>query len=152
VLPAIAPGLIVQLPAGKPLRATLPVATAQVGCVIKPTIGADGIAGCALIKTFADNNEVQPAALVTVKLCVPVARFRIVVLPVLPAILPGLMVQFPAGKPLRTTLPVATAQVGCVIAPTIGADGVAGCALITTSADNTEVHPAASVTVKLYVP
>jgi hypothetical protein len=71
---------------------------------------------------------------------------------VLPAIAPGLIVQLPAGKPLSATFPVARAQVGCVIKPTIGADGVAGCALITTSADNTEVHPAASVTVKLYVP
>ena len=40
LLPAIAPGLIVQLPAGKPLNTTLPVATAQVGWVIVPTSGA----------------------------------------------------------------------------------------------------------------
>ena len=31
VLPAIAPGLMVQLPAGRPLNITLPVARAQVG-------------------------------------------------------------------------------------------------------------------------
>ena len=31
-----------------------------------------------------------------------------------------------AGKPLRITLPVAKAQVGCVIVPTKGAVGVAG--------------------------
>ena len=30
-LPAIAPGLIVQAPAGNPLKATLPVGVAQVG-------------------------------------------------------------------------------------------------------------------------
>jgi hypothetical protein len=38
--PVTAPGLIVQLPAGKPLSATLPVARIHVGWVIKPTIGA----------------------------------------------------------------------------------------------------------------
>ena len=36
--------------------------------------------------------------------------------------------------------------------PITGAAGVAGCALITTSADDTEVHPAAFATVKVYVP
>ena len=66
VLPVISPGLIVQLPAGNPLSTTDPVATAQVGCVIVPTAGAVGVAGCALITTFADAGEVHPAALVTV--------------------------------------------------------------------------------------
>ena len=46
-----------------------------------------------------------------------------VLLAPVPAIAPGLIVQFPAGKPLSTTLPVATAQVGCVIVPTVGAVG-----------------------------
>jgi len=42
-----------------------------------------------------------------------------------PEILPGLMVQVPVeGKPLSTTLPVAIVQVGWVIVPTVGADGV----------------------------
>jgi len=68
----------------------------------------------------------QPDAFVTVKVRVPVARPDIVVLAVFPAMAPGLMVQFPAGKPLNTTLPVAIAQVGCVIMPTIGAVGVKG--------------------------
>ena len=45
VEPAIDPGLIVQLPAGKPLNTTLPVADAHVGCVIVPTTGAVGVAG-----------------------------------------------------------------------------------------------------------
>ena len=31
-----------------------------------------------------------------------------------------------AGNPLRITLPVAKAQLGCVIVPTVGAVGVAG--------------------------
>jgi hypothetical protein len=36
------PGILktLQLPAGRLLKATLPVVTAQVGCVIVPTIGA----------------------------------------------------------------------------------------------------------------
>ncbi len=48
----------------------------------------------------------------------------IVVLVVLPLIEPGLMVQLPGGSPLRTTLPVPDEQVGCVIAPDTGADGI----------------------------
>ena len=55
-----------------------------------------------------------------------------------------------AGNPLRATLPVATAHVGWVIAPTIGAIGVAGCTLTTALADATEVHvDTPSVTVKV---
>ena len=64
-----------------------------------------------------------------------------------PANAPGLMVQLPMGKPLNTTLPVATEQVGCVIVPIVGAVGVGGCVLITTSADASEVHPTELVTV-----
>ena len=58
----------VQLPAtGNPLNATLPVAVEHVGCVIKPTVGAIGVKGCALITALAEANEVQPNELVTVK-------------------------------------------------------------------------------------
>ena len=69
-----------------------------------------------------------------------------VVLAVFPDIDPGLMVQLPAGKPLNTTLPVDTEHVGCVIIPTNGAAGVAGCSAMTTSAEATEIHPAKLVT------
>ena len=62
--------------------------------------------------TFADAGEVHPAALVTVKLYVPVARPVIVLVAPVPAIAPGFIVQLPAGSPLRTTEPVATVQVG----------------------------------------
>jgi hypothetical protein len=51
------------------------------------------------------------------------------------------------GKPFIITLPVATVHVGWVIVPTTGADGDMGCALITTLADATEIHPVALVTV-----
>ena len=64
-----------------------------------------------------------------------------------PVIPPGFIVQLPAGKPFNTTEPVATVHVGWVMVPTVGAVGVAGCGLITTSADAGEVHPAALVTV-----
>jgi len=70
-----------------------------------------------------------------------------VVLVPVPAIAPGLMVQFPAGKPFKVTLPVATVQEGCIITPTAGADGVAGCALITLLAEGDETHPEEFVTV-----
>ena len=65
---------------------------------------------------------------------------------------PGLVVTVHvpvAGKPFNTTLPVATVQVGFVIVPAIGAVGVEGCALITTLADETEIQPAALVTVNV---
>ena len=70
-----------------------------------------------------------------------------VVLVVFPVMPPGLMVQLPDGSPLKTTLPVANAQVGCVMVPTVGALGVAGCAFITTFADALEIHPTELVTV-----
>jgi len=123
--PAIPPGFIVQLPEGKPLNITLPVASTQVGCVIVPTTGAAGVAGCVLITTFVDAGDIHPAALVTVKLYVFAARPDIVVPDPDPAIPPGLIVQLPVGKPLNTTLPVAKPQVGCVIVPTAGAVGKA---------------------------
>ena len=48
-------------------------------------------------------------------------------------------------------VPVTTVQVGC-IRVTDGADGVTSCALITTPADDPEVHPEEFVTAKVYVP
>lgn len=66
--------------------------------------------------------------------------------------LPGVRVRFhvPAsGRPLSATLPVESAQVGWVMAPTTGAVGVAGWALMTTFADAAEMHPSAFVTVNV---
>ena len=65
-VPETAPGLIVQLPAGKSLRIILPVETVQVGWVIVPAVGADGVAGCEFTTIFTDAGEVHPAAFVTV--------------------------------------------------------------------------------------
>ena len=100
----------------------VPVATVHVGWVTV-TVGAAGDPGTASITTSADEGEVHPAALVTVKLCVPVDSNDIVVPEPVPVIVPGLIVQLPAGKPFNTTLPVPTAHVGWVMAPTVGDAG-----------------------------
>jgi FtsP/CotA-like multicopper oxidase with cupredoxin domain len=85
---------------------------------------------------------------------VPGIRFVIVVVVPAPVIPPGLIVHVPvAGKPFNTTLPVgAPHEEGWVKLPTIGAVGAGGAAFITTSADGFDIHPAAAVTLKLYVP
>jgi len=65
----IPPGVLVkvQVPVpGKLFNTTLPVGTAHVGCVLVPTVGADGEAGTALITIFDDEDEVHPDTLVTV--------------------------------------------------------------------------------------
>ena len=64
---------------------------------------------------------------------------------------PGLIVHVPvAGNPLSTTVPVGVPhEEGWVTVPTIGAVGATGGALITTSADGLDIHPAAAVTLKL---
>ncbi len=71
-----------------------------------------------------------------------------------PVIPPGLIFQAPVeGRPVNTTLPVGAEQEeGCVIVPTIGAVGAEGATCIITSADARDIHPAALVTLKLYVP
>jgi len=111
-VPTIAPGLIIQFPAGKPFNTTLPVDIAQVGCVIAPKVGAKGVGGWLSIITFIDANEIQPTPLLTVKVYVPVAKPDIVVLVPDPEIAPGLIVQLPAGNPVNKTLPVATEHEG----------------------------------------
>ena len=78
---------------------------------------------------------------------VPATNPDIVILLPVPAIAPGLIIQFPAGKPVNTTLPVGIAQPGCVIIPTTGAEGVPGCGSITTLDEAMELHPEAFVTV-----
>ena len=75
--------------------------------------------------TGRDAVEVQPFELVTVNVREPAVRPVIVAVAVDPVILPGLIVHAPAGKPLRTTLPVATAHDGWVMAPIAGAVGSA---------------------------
>jgi hypothetical protein len=112
-----------------------------------PTVGIAGAPGAVVMTAFAEADETHPAAFVTVKLYVAGDSPIIVVLDPDPVTAPGLIVQLPAGNPLKITLPVATAQVGCVMVPIIGAAGAAGAALITILPDAGEEHPAAFVTV-----
>lgn len=107
--------------------------------------------------TVSDASEVQPEAFVTVNVYVPGASPDIVVLNPVPAVIvpPGVLVNVHApvaGRPLKTTLPVGTLNVGCVIVPITGAVGVGGCAFITALPDAVDEHPAALVTVKVNVP
>lgn len=99
------------------------------------------------IITFVDAGEIHPAEFVTVNEYVPAAKPEIVLFAPVPEINPGLIVQLPVGKPPKTTLPVADAHAGWVIVPTVGANGVAGCELITELIDAVEIHPTAFVTV-----
>jgi hypothetical protein len=154
------PGLAVTVhaAAGNPLNATLPVATLHVGCVTVPTTGADGVTGWTFIVADVEETEVHPEDVnVTVKVYVPAAnpeKFAVVEEPVIVAP-PGLAVTVQAvvGKPLKATLPVATAHVGWVIAPITGDDGVTGCALIIADVEDPEVHPEdVNVTANVYVP
>lgn len=85
--------------------------------------GRTGSIGCASITTFDVAADVHSAKVLTVKLYVPVFKFVMVVLALEPMIAPGLIVQLSSGRPLKTTLPVADTQVGCVMVPTMGTDG-----------------------------
>jgi hypothetical protein len=59
--------VIIQLSdAGKPFNTTLPVAIAQVGWVIVPTVGTVGEDGWAVMTTLDEAGETQPEELVTV--------------------------------------------------------------------------------------
>ena len=123
----------VQVPvAGKPLKSTLPVAVEQVGCVKFPVTGVPGVEGDAfIVAEDEDTKEVHPSEFVMVKLYVAGGKFEnvaVVPLPVMVVLfVVSVIIQLPvAGKPLKSTLPVAIEQVGCVTAPTIGAVGVNG--------------------------
>ncbi len=63
---------------------------------------------------------------------------------------PGVLVNVHvpvAGKLFKTTPPVVVEQVGCVIVPTVGADGADGATSITILPEAPEIHPASLVTV-----
>lgn len=102
-----------------------------------------------MITTLVDAGDTHPIELITAKLYVPAERPEIVLVTPVPVIAPGLIVQVPAGKPFRTTLPVAVAHVGCVIVPTTGAAGDDATAEITAAADATEVQAEELVTVNV---
>ena len=156
----IVPGYLVRVHVpeeGNPSSTTLPVDSVHVGGVIVPTDGGDGVGGWVLITTSADGPETHPNELVTVKVNVPAGMFIIVMEVPVPVLVtpPGVLVTVHVpddGNPVSTTLPVDVAHVGCVMVPVTGGVGVEGWALITTLADEGEVHPASVVTVKVYVP
>ncbi len=102
--------------------------------------------------TLAEEEEVHPSELVTVKVNVPDVSPVTVVLEPVPDNdpPPGLVisVQVPEeGRLLRTTLPVGEGQLGWVIKPTAGAGGVCGWEVITMFPDGTDTHPFVFVTV-----
>jgi hypothetical protein len=51
---------------GRFFSTTVPVATIQVGWVIVPITGADGVTGCTVIIIFAEAREVHPRSFVIV--------------------------------------------------------------------------------------
>ena len=57
----------IQFPAGNPLISTEPVAKIQVGAVIVPMTREVGVTGCILMVALAEAADVQPEALLTVK-------------------------------------------------------------------------------------
>jgi len=120
------PGLIVQFPAGKSFNCTIPPASVHVGCVTVPITGEDGVPGFGMIAISADAEDVHPTELVTVYAYDPAVKpDRVLFVPV-PEIAPGFRVQFPAGKPESSRIPVATSQEGWVMELMAGAEGVMG--------------------------
>jgi len=114
-----------------------------------------GTSGWVLIVALVDGAEVHPEDInVTVNVYVLADNPEKVAVGEEPVMVapPGIAVTVhdDDGNPLKATLPVAVEQVGCVIVPTIGADGVTGWALIEASVDDVDVHPEeVSVTVKV---
>jgi len=108
------------------VRSTVAGEHCEEGFVIVRT-GTPGVE----IVTGPDSVEVQPAEFVTVKVNTPPARFDIVMLVPVPVVVaaPGkrVITHVPVdGNPVKTTLPVGTANVGWVIVPNPGAEGVGG--------------------------
>jgi len=64
-----------------------------------------------------------------------------------PVIVPGLIVQFPAGRSFNTTLADADVHEGWVMSPNDGTCGAEGAVLILIPTDGREVHPEIVVTV-----
>lgn len=65
-------GVIVHAPDGKPVNWMIPLAL-QVGCVTVPIVGGAGFVPVTV--ALVEGGEVQPSALVTVKVYVPDPKF-----------------------------------------------------------------------------
>ena len=116
-------------------------------------ITTEGTPGRAIINTLTEDADVQPTWFVTVKVYVPGSSPDTVLVEPEPLVFtpPGFWVSIhmPEGNPSNTTLPVGKANVGWVIVPASGCDGVTGCSLITAFDDITEVHPSEFLIAKL---
>jgi hypothetical protein len=88
-------------------------------------VGADGI-GCAFIVALLETSDEQAPTL-TVNVYDPATNpVKLAVVPVPVIVEPpvAVTVHVPlAGNPLKATAPVEVAQVGCVMLPTVGAEG-----------------------------
>jgi len=119
------------------------------GFVIK----TEGLPGCRGITTCDEKRELQPNSFVTLKVYDPGGRAEITVFAPVPvfSMPPGLRINVHgpvAGSPLSITLPVDRKQVGGVIVPATGVEGVDGGTGITTFAEKADVHPGSFVIVK----
>jgi hypothetical protein len=108
----VLPGVLVMVHVpddGNPPKSMLLVARVQVGSVIVPTIGAEGVGGCEFITTLPEAEDMQPEAFVTVKVYIPAASPDTDVLVPVPVLVvpPGVLVNVHvpvAGNPFKTTL------------------------------------------------
>ena len=128
-----------QLPAGNPLRFTLPVGVVQVGWVITPTITGVGVEFTVINLELLQPVDVSVKVRVAVPLLTPVTRPALVTV----AMPLSLLDQVPPvlGVTLAV-LPTHTIDAP----PSIGLSGIA---LIITGADGAEVQPVLFVTEKV---
>lgn len=144
VLVYVVPFVLKVNPVSVDVTVTVPVDTAQVGCVMF-AVGAAGPAGAAFITT-AVVFEIQPDAFFAVKLYVP-ATTPVNIPVVFVYTVPLILKVKPVLIDVTVIVPDGTAHVGWVIVA-VGATGFAGCAETTTLL-TTEIHPPALLAVRL---
>ena len=120
-----------QLPAGNPLRSTLPVGVVQVGWVITPTITGTGVEF-----TIIEMVLLQPLA-VSVKVRVAVPVLTPVTTPALVTVAMALSLLDQVPPVLGVTLAVLSSQT-IVAPPSTGLSGI--CSMV-MSVDGSEEHP-----------
>ena len=125
-----------QLPAGNPLRSTLPIGVVQVGWVITPTITGAGVE-----LTVIDLLLLQPVV-VSVKVRVTVPTPTPVTTPAAVTVAMALSPLDQVPPVLGVTLAVWFTQTS-VAPPNIGLSGIGS---ITAAVDGTEVQPSLLVT------
>jgi hypothetical protein len=125
-----------QLPAGNPLRSTLPVGVVQVGWETTPTITGVGVEF-----TLMDLELLQPVA-VSVKVRVAVPVLTPVTIPALVTVAMALSLLDQVPPELGVTLAVLPTQTS-VAPPSIGLSGIGS---IIAGVDGAEIHPSLLVT------